>query len=161
MFQMSEMNHALFVLVLNSLYNTQQFTFFLSLCPFSPACPLRTAPVHLNPFWLISGLSSSCLGLALPFPHVLYLMLILTTWGCWYFPPFLWVFSTLTQQCCGTSCCGRYIYVIPHEGVSAEYPHTYTNTVWSYVMWKRESDPFVRHMLHMFLCIRSAPSITR
>lgn len=47
---MSEMNHALFVLVLNSLYNTQQFTFFLSLslCPFSSACPLRTAPVHLN-----------------------------------------------------------------------------------------------------------------
>lgn len=94
MLGLSEMTHGLFVLVLKSLYNTEQFTFFLSVS--FPAClPLRAAPVHVNtetlPFWMISSLWSLLilLDLPLPLPHVLHFLLILATWECWYFPPVL------------------------------------------------------------------------
>lgn len=87
------MNDELFVLVLNSLYNSPQFTFFLSVL-----LPLPVLSRQLLYIWTLSpfltGLSSSCLDLPLPFPHALYFMLILTTWGCWYFPPFFWLFHT-------------------------------------------------------------------
>lgn len=152
LFEMSEMNDELFVLVLNSLYNSPQFTFFLSVL-----LPLPVLSGHLLYIWTLSpfltGLSSSCLDLPLPFPHALYFMLILTTWGCWYFPPFFLTFPyMLTQQrlSSGTSCCACDIFMSFHARVCLQSPPTPPQTwcrVTSRVTCKRESGPFIRHML--------------
>lgn len=154
---MSEMNHGLFVLVLNSLYNTAQFTFFLSFSlslSFLPGLSFQDSSCSIqhwvSPF--LTGLSSSC------FPSPTRFI------SCWSSQHggvdiFLPLFSTfshmLTQQwlSSGSSCCARGIFMSFRTRVRLQSPPTPTQTwcrVTSRVSCKRESDPFVRHMLPRF-----------
>lgn len=151
------MNDGLFVLVLNSLYNSPQFTFSLSVLFPPPVLWGQLLYIWtLSPF--LTGLSSSCLDLTLPFPHVLYFMLILTTWGCWHFPPFFFLTFPLmlTQQwlSSGTSCCACDIFMSFPTRVCLQSPPAPTQT------WCRVTSRISVRVIRLFAICSRIPGHT-
>lgn len=131
MYEMPEMNDWLFLLVLNSLYNSPQFTFFLSLCPFPPACPLRTAPVHLNTKSRFDLSLLILLGFCTSLPPCALFHVDSHNMGVLTFSSLFLTFPhMLTQHWLsrGTSCCVCDIFMSFHTRVCLLSPPTPTHT---------------------------------
>lgn len=87
---LSEMNHGLFVLVLNSLYSTEQFTFFLSLSVLLPACPpLRAAWTLKRSLSEWSPVSPDPAGFTSSLPPCVEFLVDPHNMGVFVFSPFL------------------------------------------------------------------------